>query len=125
MKTIQTGMIEMIIRTGESIRTISKRSNIPEATIRNIIHGRVFDPRLSTFIAICHACGTTVAEFFASLQDEPEVYVLPEVMEEPPTLFEEPIPPRPIEEEIDEALRAAQECIVRALVAREAMKGGL
>lgn len=64
MQAVCHAMAEMIRGSGMSVRTIAARANIPEATIRNILHGRSEDPRLSTVAAICSACGTSIEHLF-------------------------------------------------------------
>ena len=74
MQTVRNAIAEMIRHSGKTIHAISQQSNIPETTIRNIVHGRSEDPRLSTIYAICRACGTTIEHLFRSLDEaqEPE-----------------------------------------------------
>lgn len=129
MQAIRSAMAEMIRESGMSIRTLAKRSNIPEATIRNILHGRVIDPRLSTVNDICIACGTTIERLFKSLASAPIPAAPVEVPAEPdPQLLAASIPDdalahRAAEEEADAELRAAQEHLRRAIAAWEALRG--
>ena len=129
MQVIRSAMAEMIRESGMSVRTLAKRANIPEATIRNILHGRVIDPRLSTVSDICIACGPTIERLFRSLDSAPIPAVPVEVPAEPdPPFSAESIPDdalarRAAEEETDAELRAAQEHLRRAIAAWEALRG--
>ena len=106
MQSIRDAMAEMIRRSGKSVRTVAISANIPEATIRNIMHGRSEDPRLSTVAAICRACGHTVEDLFRLAYGEPE--------SEPQA---EPEPP-------EDDLLAAMEHLQRAIAARKKQEGG-
>ena len=99
MQPICNAMAEMIRRTG-SVRFVAIRANLPEATIRNIVHKRSVDPRLSTVSAICRACGYTIEDLFRLAYGEPE--------SEPQS---EPEPP-------EDDLLAALEHLQRAIAAR-------
>lgn len=102
MQSIRDAMAEMIRRSGKSVRTVAISANIPEATIRNIMHGRSEDPRLSTVAAICRACGHTIEDLFRLAYGEPE---------------SEPEPP-------EDDLLAAMEHLQRAIAARKKQEGG-
>lgn len=129
MQAIRSAMAEMIRESGMSVRTLAKRANIPEATIRNILHGRVVDPRLSTISDICIACGTTIERLFRSLDSAPIPSVPVEVPAEPDPPFsaasipDDALARRAAEEEADAELRAAQEHLRRAIAAWEALRG--
>lgn len=129
MQAIRSAMAEMIRESGMSVRTLAKRANIPEATIRNILHGRVIDPRLSTVNDICIACGTTIERLFRSLDSAPIPAAPVEVPAEPDPPFsaaaipDEALARRAAEEEADAELRAAQEHLRRAIAAWEALRG--
>jgi transcriptional regulator with XRE-family HTH domain len=129
MQAIRSAMAEMIRESGMSVRTLAKRSNIPEATIRNILHGRVIDPRLSTVNDICIACGTTIERLFRSLDSVTitaapvEVPALPDPPFSAAAIPDEALARRAAEEEADAELRAAQEHLRRAIAAWEALRG--
>jgi transcriptional regulator with XRE-family HTH domain len=101
MQSIRSAMAEMIRQCGMSIRTIAIRANIPEATIRNIVHGRSEDPRLSTVAAICTACGYTIEQLFRMAYGDPQA---------------EPKPP-------EDDLIAAMEHLQRVISARAKQEG--
>ena len=66
MKAVCAALAELIRDSGLSIRAIARYANTPESTIRNILHGRTVDPRLSTVADICRACGTSIERLFSA-----------------------------------------------------------
>lgn len=72
MKAVCDALAELIRESGLSIRTIAKYANTPESTIRNILHGRTVDPRLSTISDICRACGTSIERLLSAPESAPQ-----------------------------------------------------
>ena len=59
-KALSQTVSEIIAESGMSCRKIAEISNIPESTIRKIMHGETEDPRYSTVRAIILACGGSI-----------------------------------------------------------------
>lgn len=66
MEKLREAIAQRIRESGISIRQIARICDTSEGNIRNILKGRVQNPRIDTLERICKACGTTLDSILAS-----------------------------------------------------------
>ena len=66
MEKLREAIAQRIQESGISIRQIARICDTSEGNIRNILKGRVQNPRIDTLERICKACGTTLDSILAS-----------------------------------------------------------
>lgn len=60
MERLRQAIVERLEEMNISIRAVAKTCGISEGSVRNILKGRVQNPRIDTLEKICRACGTSV-----------------------------------------------------------------
>lgn len=66
MEKLRAAIVKHIEEHDISIRALAKMCDISEGSVRNILKGRVQNPRADVLDRICRACGTSVDAILAS-----------------------------------------------------------